>query len=115
MLQGASEDTLAANGYRGKLLGLMAVHLLLVSVDRINKSLEGSVEVVLNCLGALSWVVHLPANRIPSRWKHLNILKNILVNCCDMAFLVHYSQIKAHPYDTIPFDKLTQKSQLNCI
>ena len=52
-----SEETLAANTYRGELLGLMAVHLLLFSVNRIDKLLKGLVEVVSDCLGALSRVV----------------------------------------------------------
>jgi hypothetical protein len=47
-----SESTLAANAYRGELLGLMAIHLLLVSVNRVHNTLEGSVEVVSDCLGA---------------------------------------------------------------
>ena len=49
-----SEETLAANAYRGELLGLMVVHLLLVSVNRIHNLLGGSVEVVSDCLGALN-------------------------------------------------------------
>ena len=32
--------------------GLMAVHLILLSADRIHGSLAGSVEVVYDCLGA---------------------------------------------------------------
>jgi hypothetical protein len=103
-----SEDTLAANAYRCKLLGLMAVHLLLVSVNKIDKLLEGSVEVVLDCLGALSRVVHLPPYWIPSRCKHSDILKNILVNCHDLTFLAHYSHVKAHQDNTIPFNKFTR-------
>ncbi len=40
------EATKAANAYRGELLGLMAIHLLLVSVNRVHKSLSGSAKVV---------------------------------------------------------------------
>jgi hypothetical protein len=67
---------MAANAYRGELLGLMAIHLLLVSVNRVHNTLEGSVEVVLDCLGALKCVVHLPPYWIPSRCKHPDIKKN---------------------------------------
>jgi len=55
-----SEESIAANAYRGELLGIMAVHLILVSVNRLNSLLAGSVEVVSDCLGALSRVVNLP-------------------------------------------------------
>jgi hypothetical protein len=58
--------TKAANAYRGELLGLMAIHLLLVSVNRVHKSLSGSAKVVSDCLGALHRVMHLPPYRIPS-------------------------------------------------
>ncbi len=75
------ESLQVANAYRGELLGLMAVHLILLNVDRIHGSLAGSVEVVSNCLGALRRVTDLPAYQIPSCCKHSDILKNILVNC----------------------------------
>ncbi len=70
-----SDESLATNAYRGELLGIMAVHLILVSMNRLNSLLAGSVEVVSDCLGALSHVVNLPLYRIPSRCKHSDILK----------------------------------------
>ncbi len=99
--------------YRGELLRLMAIHLLLVSINRVHTTLVGSVEVVLDCLGALKHVVHLPP--YPSRCKHLDILKNILVNCHELIFTFHYSHVKAHQDDNVTFDKLSRKSQLSCI
>ena len=69
------EESIAANVYRGELLRIMAVHLILVSVNRLISLLAGSVEVVSDCLGALFRVVNLPPYRIPSRCKHLDILK----------------------------------------
>ncbi len=110
-----SEESLAANAYRGELLGIMAVHLILVSVNKLNSLLAGLVEVVFDCLGALSHVVNLPPYCIPSRCKHSDILKNILVNCRDLSFSVHFSHIKAHQDDKTSFDKLSWKAQLNCI
>ncbi len=110
-----SESTLAANGYRGELLGLMAIHLLLVSVNRVHNTLEGSVEVVSDCLGALKRVVHLLPYRISSCCKHSDILENILINCRDLTFTLHYLHVKAHQDDNVTFDKLSRKSQLNCI
>jgi hypothetical protein len=98
-----SESLATASAYRGELLGLMAIHLLLVSVNRVHTMLVGSVEVVLDCLGALKRVVHLSPYRIPSCCKHLDILKNILVNCRELTFTLHYSH------------ELRRKLQLNCI
>ncbi len=109
------EASKAANGYRGELLGLMAIHLILVSINRVHKSLSGSAKVVSDCLGALQRVTYLPPYRIPSRCKHLDILKNILVNCRDLTFSINFSHVKAHQDDTTPFEKLSRSSQLNCI
>ena len=104
-----------ANAYQGELLGLMAVHLILLSADRIHGSLAGSVEVVSNCLGALQRVTDLPAYQIPTRCKHSNILKNILVNCRTLSFTIHYLHVKAHQDDSTLFTNLSRKAQLNCI
>ncbi len=105
----------AANAYRGELLGLMAIHLILISVNWVHNSLSGNVKVVSDCLGALQWVTSLPPYQIPSRCKHSGILKNILVNCWDLMFSINYSQVKAHQDDTMSFNKLSRSSQLNCI
>ena len=55
-----SESSQVANAYRGELLGLMAIHLILLSVDRIHGAIARNVEVVSNCLGALQRVMDLP-------------------------------------------------------
>jgi hypothetical protein len=47
------EALLVANAYRGELLGLMAIHLILLSINKMQQNLTGSVEIVLDCLGAL--------------------------------------------------------------
>ncbi len=105
-----SESALAANAYRGELLGLMAIHLLVVSLNRVHNTLVGSVEVVSDCLGALKHGVHLPPYWIPPCCKHSNILKKILVNCQDLTFTLYYLHVKAHQDDNVAFDKLSQKS-----
>jgi hypothetical protein len=81
-----SESLRVANAYRGELLGLMAIHLILLSVNKIHQNLAGSVEIVLDCLGALKRVTYLPPYQIPSHCHHLYILKNILVHCRDLSF-----------------------------
>jgi hypothetical protein len=53
LIRSFKEASRAANAYRGELLVLMAVHLILVSVNRVHRSLRRSVQVVSDCLGAL--------------------------------------------------------------
>lgn len=115
MIGSFSESSRVANAYRGELLGLMAIHLILLSMDKVHSGNAGSVKVVSDCLGALRRVTDLPPYRIPSRCKHSNILKNILVHCHAMSFTIHYRHVRAHQDDTTWFKKLSGKSQLNCI
>ena len=109
------EALLVANAYRGELLRLMAIHLILLSVNKLHIDLSGSVEVVLDCLGALKHVTNLPPYRIPPRCRHSDILKTILVHCRDLSFTTYYLHIKAHQDDNTTFAQLSRKAQLNCI
>ncbi len=104
-----------ANAYQGELLGLMAIHLFLLSMNKIHSTLKGRMEIVSDCLGALNRVSYLPPYQIPSRCWHSDILKTILVNCRDLSFATHYSCIKAHQDDQTSFQNLDRKAQLNCI
>ena len=104
-----------ANAYRGKLLGLMAIHLILLSINKVHPQLPGSVEVVSDCLGALKRTAHLPLYRIPTRCRHSDILKTVPVHCCNLSFILHYLHVKAHQDNNTAFVKLSRKSQLNCI
>ena len=110
-----SEASLAANAYRGELLGLMSIHLLLLSVNKVYPDLKGEVDIVSDCLGALGRVSDLPSYKIPTRCKHSDILKNILVNCRDMTFSLLYSHVKAHQDDSADFNSLSKQSQQNCV
>ena len=44
------EALLVANAYRGELLGLMAICLILLSINKMQQNLTGSVEIVSDCL-----------------------------------------------------------------
>ncbi len=103
-----------ANAYRGELLRLMAIHLILPSVNTVHPKLKGGVEIISGYLGALNRVSFLPPYRIPSRCRHSDILKNILVHCRDLSFATRYSHIKAHQDDHTSFKNLDRKAQLNC-
>lgn len=66
-----SKDSCA---FRGELLGLLAIHLVLLVVNELNKELAGTVWIASDCLGALGRVVDLPKVRLPSDVKHSDIL-----------------------------------------
>ena len=93
------ETTVSANTYRGKLLGLMAIYLISRGVDEMTPSLGGLVTIISDYLGEIGRVEHLPPHRIPSRCKHSDILKNILVNCSDLTFQLVFEHVDAHQYD----------------
>jgi hypothetical protein len=109
------ERLLVANAYRGELLGLMAIHLILLSVNLIHPRLSGRMEVVSDCLGVLKRVSDLPPYRIPSRCRHSDILKTILVHCHGLSFTTDYVHVKAHQDDKNLYNMLSRKAQLNCI
>ncbi len=109
------EGLLVANAYRGELLGLIAIHLILLSVNKLHSDLSGSVEIVSDCLGALKRVMYLPPYRIPSWCCHSNILKTILVHCRKLSFTTYYLHIKPHQDNNKTFTQLSRKAQLNCI
>jgi hypothetical protein len=58
----------------------MAIHLILLAVNEVNKDLTGHVHIYSDCLGALNMIKNLPPSRIPTRSPHSDVLKNILVN-----------------------------------
>jgi hypothetical protein len=110
-----SKSLRVANAYQGELLGLMAIHLILLRIDKINGAINGSAEIVSDCLGTLQRITELPPYRIPPRCKHSDILKNILVNCRALSFTVHYQHVRAHQDYSTSFKNLSRKAQLNCI
>ena len=52
--------------YQGELVGLMAIHLLLLATNEVNPGLHGSVHIYLDCLGALDKVKNLPPSWVLS-------------------------------------------------
>ncbi len=80
------EKTPDAGSYRGKLLGLMAIHLILKGVHVFNPTLQGLVHILSDCLGALNKVENLLPYSIPTRCSHSDILKNIMINCVGWSF-----------------------------
>jgi hypothetical protein len=108
------ENTPNAGSYRGKLLGFMAIHLILRSMNEISTDLRGSVHIYSDCLGALNKVKNLPPYRIPTKCSHSDILKNIMVNCSNLTFTRIFSHVQAHQDNNIGYERLTRSAQLNC-
>jgi hypothetical protein len=108
------EITPDAGCYRGELLGLMAIHLILHGVHKFRPGLTGSVHILSDFLGALNKVVNLPPYQISTQCGHSDILKNIMVNCNNLLFPRIFSHVKAHQDDGIEYGSLTCHTQLNC-
>jgi hypothetical protein len=115
MMGSFAEATSAENAYRGELLGLMQVHLILLAVQRTAPALEGKIVIYFNCLGALGRVSLLPPWRMPTCCRHSDILKNILVNCGDFTFQQECCHVKAHQDDSGDFHMLDWPAQLTCV
>ena len=58
------ENTPNAGSYRGELLGLMGIHLILRSMKEISTDFQGLVHIYSDCLGALNKVENLPPYRL---------------------------------------------------
>jgi hypothetical protein len=91
----------------------MAVHLLLLAVRTISPGLKGSATIYSDCLGALGRVATLPPYRIPSRCRHSDILKSIMVNCTNLSFQREYHHMTAHQDKHTRWEDLTRPAQLN--
>ncbi len=108
------EHTPNAGSYRGELLALMAIHLILRGVNEVCQGLQGLAHILSDCLGALNKVKNLPPYRIPTQCSHSDILKNILVNCSNLSFTRIFSHVKAHQDNHTGYESLTCSAQLNC-
>ena len=56
-----------AGSYRGELLGLMAIHLVLRGVHEFSPAIRGSVQIISDCMGALNKVENMPPYQIPTK------------------------------------------------
>ncbi len=55
-----------------------------------------------------------PRKAIPSKCKHTDILKNIMVNCKDLQFSREYLHVRCHQDDKEGYTALCRPAQLNC-
>ena len=110
-----AEPSAAANAYRGELLGLLALHLILLAVNKVSPGLQGSITLHSDCLGAISRVASLPPGKVPSVCKHADVLKTILIACGQLTFQRQYEHVEAHQDDSQDFGLLSRAAQLNCV
>ena len=109
-----SEQTMVACSYHDEFLGLLTIYLILLSIYKVNPNLLGSVYIYSNCLGALDKVKNLPPYRIPSKCRHSDVLKNIMIHCSAMTFDCLFSHVPAHQDNREDFENLSRQSQLIC-
>ncbi len=107
------EASKAAIAFQGELLGLMAIHLLLLAVKTVSPGLAGWVKIYSDYLGALGRTAELPPYHIPTRCKHSDVLKIILVNCGGLLFHREYIHINAHQNNLKRWEDLLREAQLN--
>ncbi|KAL3775524.1 hypothetical protein HJC23_004404 [Cyclotella cryptica] len=100
--------------YRGELLGLLAIHLILLAVNKLRPDLAGTVRIGSDCLGALGRVVDLPDDCLPSGTKPSDILKVLMLHCQAFSFDCVYEHIEAHQDDQEAYMELSRVAQLNC-
>ena len=93
-----SENCSQANEYTGRVLVLMALHLLLLS------------HIHLNWIGALNKIQHLLPQWIPSCCRHLDPMI-FFVNC---SFKRFFSHVNTHQDDMIDWYKVFQPAKLKC-
>jgi len=109
-----ADRSLSANAFRGELMGLMAIHLILHSLSEIHPTLTGRVDIYSDCMGALHTLSNLPPSRVPPKWKHADILKIITVHGQQIPFQRRFFHVKAHQDEGVDWTTLTRPSQLNC-
>ncbi len=91
----------------------MDIHLILLAINEVNPGLKGFVHIYSDCHGAPEKVKNLPPSRIPSSLAHLDVLKNIQVNCNNLSFDQFYLHVLAHQDDKEDYQDLSRPSQLN--
>lgn len=107
------EHSMAACAYRGELMGLLAIHLILLAVNLVDPNITGIAKIYSDCLGTLNQVSKLPTDRIPAKYKQSDILKTIMNQCRVLSFQLKYTHLEAHQDDNQDFSTLSRPSQLN--
>ena len=110
-----AEFSAVASAFRGELLGLMAIHLILRALQEVTGELTGKIRVYLDCKGALSKVRWLPPQQVAASSKHADILRIILQARVRVADICIFKYVQAHQDDAVGFYVLGRPAQLNCL
>lgn len=103
-----------ASAFWGEMLGLLAIHLLLLAIHKLHPDLGGQVALYSDCLGALGKVADPPQPQLPSSTKHADILKILIIHCQDFSFDVIYGHVHAHQDNKGRYSDFLCPAQLNC-
>lgn len=109
------EQSSVACSYQGELLGLLAIHLIALSVIKANDSLTGSLDIYSDCKTALWKLETIPPTMIPAWFRHADILKIILIHCKLETLATKFIHVPVHQDEDEDFDDLSRPSQLNCL
>ena len=104
---------MAACTYREELLGLLEIHLISLAVNKVHMELSGRAAIYSDCLVTINMVATPHPTRIPSRCKHSDILKTIMINCRNLSFSRSDSHVTTHPDDNMDYQQLSRPVQLN--
>jgi hypothetical protein len=104
----------SASAFRGELLGLLAIHLILHSIQATSIELTGSAQIHSDCTGALRTVSSLPTSGIPPKWRHADILTILSIYGKTPGITLTFHHVKAHQDDGTQWQHLSRISQLNC-
>jgi hypothetical protein len=115
MMRSFAEASSTANAYRGELLGLKQVHLILLAVQCTAPALESKIVIYSDCIGALGRISLLPPGRLPTRCRHSDVVKNILVDCGNFTFQQEFCHVNAHQDDLADFHLLDQPAQISSV
>jgi hypothetical protein len=108
------EISVAAGLYCGKLLGLVALHTLILAVVDYYNLQCASGKICCDNISALNQASRI-RKQVRSRIKHLDLQRAISTYKCKVNMALKYQHVKAHQDTIKPWLMLTQEEQLNVI
>lgn len=109
-----SESSNSAGSYRGELLGLYAINIILLALTKAG-SITNTPEITIWCdnQGAISKASG-EQRRIRSGMSCSDILRSLKSVGIELPLLTTYRHVKAHMDDTLTWDQMNLETQLNC-
>ena len=101
------EHSKNVNAYRGELLGLMCIHLILLSFNKTWPGLQGKVDTYSNCLGTLN------SQESASSPYSFQVQALLLANCGNISFDRYFTHVEAHQDNCKGWNVMDYPAQLN--